>query len=332
MLFEHMRNTYLPARRDLWSNPEIVIDPEKCKGCGNCAATCPMDYLEMWQKTARLKDTGTCFGCSNCLAVCKEGAITQRGFYNVSQGLFKTQHLHPEDGYPKLPPVDGVEGMTPVEEAIYKRRSNRLFTKDPVPDDILRRIIEAGRFAPSAGNNQPWSFMVVDRPVLDSCIPIMEPMYKLLMKFYGMGKSNALVRAMLGTSAVVLPRLMDQRAMQGAQKTVRPKDVFLGAPNMIIVLGDKRGIANMDLDVGICAQNMVLAAHSLGVATCYLGFFTAACDFIPILPRKIGIKWPFKAVTAMVVGYPRVQTDNLVPREQPRITWHKDGKTWEEMP
>jgi nitroreductase/NAD-dependent dihydropyrimidine dehydrogenase PreA subunit len=332
MLFEKMRNTYLPSRRDLWSNPEIVIDPEKCTACGNCVKTCPMDYLEVWQKTARVKEGGTCFGCSNCLAVCQEGAITQRGFYNVSQGLWKTQHYHPEDGYPKLPEVEGIEGMTAVEEAIYRRRSNRLFKKEPVPEALLRRVIEAGRFAPSAGNNQPWSFLVTDRAVMDSLIPIMEPMYKTLIAFYGMGKTNPVVRTMLGSSAVVMPKLMDQRAMQGAVKTVRPRDVFLGAPNLIVVLGDKRGIADMHLDVGICAQNMVLAAHSLGLGTCYLGFLTAACDFIPIIPKKLGIKWPYKAVTAMVLGYPRVQTDNLVPREQPHITWRMDGKKWEEMP
>ncbi len=332
MLFEHMRNTYLPTRRDLWSNPQFEIDAERCTGCGHCATTCPMGYLEVFNKTARVVEGGTCFGCSNCLAVCKEGAIKQTGFYNVSQGLWKTQHYHPADGYPKLPAVAGMPEMTPVEETIYKRRSNRLFKKDPVPEPVMRRIIEAGRFAPSAGNNQPWSFLVMDRAEMDGVVPLMEPMYKMLIAFYGMGKKNPVVRAMLGSSAVVMPKLMDQRAMQGAVKTVRPKDVFLGAPNMIVVLGDKRGIADMHLDIGICAQNMVLAAHSLGIGTCYLGFFTAACDFIPLIPKKLGVKWPYKPVTAMVLGYPRVQTDNFVPREQPRITWRMGGKVREEMP
>jgi len=333
MILEHVRKAYLPALPDVWSNPEFAIDPDKCKGCGNCAATCPMGYLEVFDKSARVIEGGTCFGCSNCVAVCKEGAITQNGFYNVSRGLFKTMLLHPEDGYPNPPAVDGIEGMTPVEEVIYNRRSNRLFKKDPVPDALLRRVIEAGRFAPSAGNNQPWAFLVInDRSEMDSLIPHVDPLYKILTWSYGLGRKNLLMRAWWSLASAVMPQLTDQRAVVGARKAIRPKDVFLGAPSLIVILGDKRGISNMDLDCGICGQNMVLAAHSLGLMTCYLSFLIAACDYNPLLKRKLGIKWPYKPICAMVLGFPRAQTDGIVKREQPRITWHKDGKVSEEMP
>jgi len=333
MILEHKRKTYLPAHREIWSNPEFTIDPEKCTGCGNCVKTCPMLYLELFNKVARPVENGTCFGCSNCLAVCKEGAITQQGFYNVSQGIFKTMLLHQADGYPNPPAVEGTPGMTPVEEVIYKRRSNRLFKKDPVPDALLRRVIEAGRFAPSAGNNQPWSFLVInDRGEMDGLIPQIDPLYKLLTGLYDMGKSNPLLRSFWAAASMVLPSLMDQRGMQGAKKTIRPKDIFLGAPSLIVIMGDKRGVSDMSLDCGICGQNMVLAAHSLGLATCYLSFLIVAAKFNPMLKKKLGVKWPYTPICAMVLGYPRVETDGLVPREQPRITWHKDGKVWEEMP
>jgi nitroreductase/NAD-dependent dihydropyrimidine dehydrogenase PreA subunit len=333
MILEHMRKGYLPAHLDLWSNPEFIIDPEKCKGCGNCVATCPMGYLEVFDKTCRPVEGGLCFGCSNCLAVCKQGAISQTSFYNVRQGVFKTMLLHPENGYPNPPAVEGIEDMTPVEEVIYKRRSNRLFKKNPVPDALLRRVIEAGRFAPSAANNQPWSFLVInDRKEMDELIPYVDNFYKLLIKTYEMGRKSRLMRAVWAMSSMVMPPLTDPRAMVGARKTIRPKDVFLGAQSLIIILGDKRGISNMDLDVGICGQNMVLAAHSLGLMTCFLSFLIAACQFVPPLKWKLGIKWPYKPVCAMVLGYPRVETDGFVKREQPRITWHKDGKVWEEMP
>jgi nitroreductase/NAD-dependent dihydropyrimidine dehydrogenase PreA subunit len=333
MILEHVRKSYLPSLPELWSNPKITIDQEKCKGCGNCVATCPMGYLEVFSKSARVIEGGTCFGCSNCMAVCKEGAIIQTGFYNVSQGLFKTMLLHPEDGYPNPPAVDGIEGMTQVEEVIYNRRSNRLFKKDPVPDALLRRVIEAGRFAPSAGNNQPWAFLVInDRKEMDGLVPLVEMLFKPLIKIYESGKKNLLMRAYWSMASVVMPKLFDQRGMTGAKKTVRPKDVFLGAPSLIVILGDRRGISNVDLDIGICGQNMVLAAHSLGLMTCYLSFLIAACDFNPLLKRKLGIKWPYKPICAMVLGFPRVETDGIVKREQPRITWHKDGKVSEEMP
>lgn len=52
--------------------------------------------------------------------------------------------------------------------AIYKRRSIRKYTSDVVPDDDIRSFIKAGMNAPSAGNEQPWHFIIInEREVLD---------------------------------------------------------------------------------------------------------------------------------------------------------------------
>ncbi len=48
-----------------------------------------------------------------------------------------------------------------VVEAIKTRRSIRKYKKEPIPEDDLRQIFEAARLAPSAGNKQPWRFIVV---------------------------------------------------------------------------------------------------------------------------------------------------------------------------
>ena len=48
-----------------------------------------------------------------------------------------------------------------VYEAIRKRQSIRRYKPDPVPDDVLSRVLDAMRLAPSAGNLQPWRFVVV---------------------------------------------------------------------------------------------------------------------------------------------------------------------------
>lgn len=48
-----------------------------------------------------------------------------------------------------------------VFEAIKGRRSIRKYTKDPVSEDLIAKILEAGRWAPSAGNSQPWNFIVL---------------------------------------------------------------------------------------------------------------------------------------------------------------------------
>lgn len=51
-----------------------------------------------------------------------------------------------------------------VLEALLTRRSIRSYRKDPVPQELLERILEAGRWAPSASNSQPWEFIVFTEP------------------------------------------------------------------------------------------------------------------------------------------------------------------------
>ena len=90
----------------------------------------------------------------------------------MPNGFWKNEHLY--SGTKTFPaPFGKEEGtdfdsyqdrLTEVERTIYKRRSNRLFKKKQVEPELIHRIIEAGRFAPSAGNNQPWKFIVIQDP------------------------------------------------------------------------------------------------------------------------------------------------------------------------
>lgn len=67
-------------------------------------------------------------------------------------------------------------------EAIFTRRSVRHFKPDPVADEDLRDLLRAGMQAPSAKNEQPWHFVVIDDPDLLHAIPDFHPHAKMLME------------------------------------------------------------------------------------------------------------------------------------------------------
>jgi nitroreductase len=67
-------------------------------------------------------------------------------------------------------------------EAIFSRRSVRNFTNDPVSDDDLHDLLKAGMQAPSAKNEQPWHFIVIDDPALLHAIPEFHPYAKMLLE------------------------------------------------------------------------------------------------------------------------------------------------------
>ena len=51
-----------------------------------------------------------------------------------------------------------------VFECIRRRRTIREYKNDPIPEDVLEKILQAGRWSPSSSNSQPWHFVVVQDP------------------------------------------------------------------------------------------------------------------------------------------------------------------------
>jgi len=339
MFLENLRQAYLPPT----SWPEIVVDEEKCDGCRRCVKTCPMEILEVTDTVPVFNqnfDTFRCINCESCVAVCPNGAIDVKGAYRVPSGRYRNTDIFPapEQTYPRpfgeeTPESleDYEDQLTETERVIYKRRSVRLFSGKQVPRDTVNRIIEAGRFAPSAGNCQPWAFVVIQdqdlikemcdktERALRSIITLAFP--SSLQQFKKRPLSQRILTTLLSYRMV---NNADQRGAMGAKAVYEHPDhgLFLGAPTLVLILKDKRGIGQVDLDTALCAENMVLAAHSLGLATCLIGLMNVPLKLYPrFVKEKLGIEPPFEFFTAIALGYPKGVCDRVVKREPARVTW-----------
>lgn len=224
------------------------------------------------------------------------------------------------------------EGMpwNAVEKVIMERRSIRSFRKDPLPDSMIRRILEAGRFAPSAGNSQPWRFIVVnDRKILDEMEKDATKVVKFFMFFLDYTRGGWLRRMLTLPYAKFMIRflpnelhpvpvgLMSQIA-QG--KTL----VFHDAPTLVLLVEDTRGVSSPPLDIGICGQNMSLAAHSLGAGSCWIGLIKTLM-YLPKWKKKFGIRYPYKLDVCMALGWQKPKGDGIVPRETQIVEWYDDA-------
>ncbi len=65
-------------------------------------------------------------------------------------------------------------------EAIFTRRSIRRYTKQPVPDEVVKELLEAAMYTPSAGNRQPWCFVVINDSKIMNEIPKYHPYAQML--------------------------------------------------------------------------------------------------------------------------------------------------------
>ncbi len=124
-----------------------------------------------------------------------------------------------------------------VLEAIKERRSIRVYTDEKVSEDYVERLIEAARWAPSAGNVQPWAFVVV---------------------------KNDETKRRLSFAA------LNQTFIQKAQVVVI---VCADVTRSSRVYGIRGENLYSIQDTAAATENILLAAQNLGLATCWVGAF-----------------------------------------------------------
>ncbi|UCD83950.1 MAG: nitroreductase family protein [Deltaproteobacteria bacterium] len=312
----------------------MKADSEKCTNCMLCIDNCPFRAWEVGEnEVPRMKEEYACFSCFNCMVACPVDAISIVDTYHVDKGFFATDP-HPLPVKMPYEPKDA-EGnpdkWNEIELAVYERRSVRNFKDTPVPETLIRRVLEAGRFAPSGGNCQPWKFIVVtNKPLIDE---MNEGIYNVLNMLYQMYRNDETVKNLASMyEADPNPGLWDPRIILGGLGSISEKaaPVFLNAPAVILVACDDRAIGGPQIAAGICGQNMNLVAKSLGLGLCWVGF-SQAIEMVPPLKEKLGLKSPWKINTAMVLGYPRFKQEGIVPREFRPVTWFREGSEGPEI-
>ena len=302
----------------------MEVDEEKCTSCGLCVDNCPFKCWTMEEGgTPELKEDYACFSCSNCMVCCPTDAISIAETYHAKSGFWKTEPNPLPYKMPLKPrDADGnLDEWNAIERAVLNRRSVRNFEDKPVPDHLIRRVLEAGRFAPSAGNCQPWQFIVITDKALIQQMD--EAVWTMFNGMYNNFKNDDMIPHM-APMVESSPNLFDPRLALGGMGSIAQKNLpaSLNAPCVILLCADKRAISGQHLNIGICGQNMNLVANSLGIKACWVGFLVPG---VPVIADKINLLPNFEVITTMVLGWPAFKQEGMVAREFRPVTWLREG-------
>jgi nitroreductase len=217
----------------------------------------------------------------------------------------------------------------PVERVILERRSVRKYKDRQVPENVVRRILEAGRFAPSAGNAQPWKFIVIrDRAMLDEMERDVVRLCKVF-KFFLDWRTSPLGRSATWLMAQTFIRIKRNQLHPipfGAITLIAEGKLraFHGAPTLILLLEDRRGVSRPQVDIGCCGENIVLAAQSMGLGTCWVGF-VELLKYGLKWRKRLGIEFPYRICEGICLGYPVGNPQGMIEREVMDVDWYEDG-------
>jgi len=195
-------------------------------------------------------------------------------------------------------------------EGIETRRSIRAFKPEPVPKDLIERILAVAGKSPSYSNTQPWEVVVATGDKKDELRQIL----------CGLVKSDAAPNPDL-PSPQSWPPEIEKRSREHSARRFKVVGIerenteqrlemrlrnfdFYGAPCVLFLFVDNTLTSWSIFDMGLFAQNIILAAHSLGISSCLQAVVTNYPDAIR---ECLSVPETKKLVIGISMGYPDLE-------------------------
>lgn len=271
----------------------LIIDREKCRKDGICARTCPgriitMDGNDGYPDMVAHGEEG-CTRCGHCVAVCPHGALRHEKI--------------PLEGCPPVTEELKI-GEAQAIQFLRSRRSIRLYEEKPVEKEKIRELIEAARYAPTAGNMQLLEWQVLtDRKEI-------REIARLAVEWLRGELKNDPRLAQVVPYLPMIVKAWDE----GYDSMLR------NAPALIIASAPKIDLNGM-VDVALALSYLDLLAPVKGLGTCWAGLLQRALLSSPELREKVGIPPGHPHHYPMMLGYPAVKYRLMAGRKPPKITF-----------
>ncbi|MGQ9617359.1 MAG: nitroreductase [Candidatus Aminicenantia bacterium] len=194
-----------------------------------------------------------------------------------------------------------------IIEAIQKRRSIRAFKPDPVPREIIEKILKTALRSPSYTNSQPWEIIVV-------CGENKDELSKELLKYAEKGEPiQPDIPKPLSWPDEIRERVDEHFKRRHQTLGIAEDDKekkrelrlanfrFFGAPAVIFLLQDASLTMWSAMDMGMFAMAIMLSALEFGLHTCPQGSLT---EYSPVVKKILEIPENKRLMLGISIGYP----------------------------
>jgi len=275
----------------------IGVDPATCIRCAACQDVCPAHIFSLSDMGITTQYEEHCIECGHCIAVCPTDSVRHSGL--------------------------DVDGFIPIDEdreisadSVYRflrgRRSCRTYSKKVPSREVLEKLIDAARFAPTGHNYQGVSLMVI------TDAGMIRKLSGLVAEFFGG----------LAQMMEVNPGAFDEKLLgfqhgfkMAYEFYMEGKDrIFRGAPVVILTYGEKSEQSAAH-NCHNALFHIVLMAQALGLGTCINGYFPGATPHVPEIGEILALPEGYDLFGCVTVGYPVRKYKKLPARNEADVTW-----------
>ena len=190
--------------------------------------------------------------------------------------------------------------MNKILENIKNRRSIRRYAEDQIKDEELDMIIEAAIYAPTGNNTQPWHFTIIqNKEMIDYLNVEAKKIMENIME--NLPDDWFSIDEISGTAQKVVKMGRAERV-----------HIFHHAPTVIIISGKEDATSPLP-DCCAATQNILLAAESLDMGSCWIGIARCCFENQDNI-KKLGIPEGYKPYYAVSLGYKSSNKNLKVPK------------------
>lgn len=273
---------------------------DTCIKCGKCVKVCPSFILSQNKnKEIEVNNVENCIVCGHCVSACPTSSV-----------------IHSEFPENKVHKINSVLLPTPEQFMLLckSRRSNRAFTKEQVPEELLNQILEAAHRAPTASNLQQVEFTLVTNPeVLKQIADI------TIDVFSSLAKRLSIIKPLLKGIAPDVYKMLPQFKKLKEEHEIGNDPILRKATSIIFIHTPKESRFGVE-DSNLAYQNGSLMAESLGVSQFYTGFVYTAIkmDKKKRIKKLLGING--KIYAGMALGMPSFKFSNYIDKKDIIVT------------
>ena len=189
---------------------------------------------------------------------------------------------------------------------IITRRSTRKYLDKEVSQELLEKIIETGRYAPSGGNSQSNHFLVIQNK------QIIAHLVKMVEKAF---------------SQMEITENMYRSLQNSINLSKKGGYVFCYNAPVLIIVANKKDYGNNQADCALALENMMLEANDLDLGSCYINQLKWLNEDKKILSylQSLGMNEDERVYGSLIVGYPDTNDGKplrkALPRKGNEVTW-----------
>lgn len=285
----------------------IQIAKDRCTNCMTCLSVCSRCVFGAEREEVEVQRPENCYVCGHCIAMCPAEAISHEEL-----PLADFRELQPTEISPDA-----------MQNLLLSRRSMSKYKPDPVPDDLVEKLLEVAVHAGTSSNGQGEGFVVIrDQKILSEMeMLVIDILWNAGLKYLGGdGLMTKLMTKKYGKEMIRQYKVYNWMITNGRENDTLKGMILRDAPLVIIahsVKSNSLGAANCSLAM----RNMELLALTMGLGTCWAGKVVVAAGKSQGINELLGLEKDRQIHGALMVGYPDLEYKRMIPRKDRDVRW-----------